>query len=93
MTHNIETLMALSDAQATERVHAHYHPEREARATLSVALTEVLAERDAAHMDGYEGGKQEARDAAHAEIDALAKDAALWRKHEQELSHAKNAKN
>lgn len=31
----------------------------------------LLDELHPAHMDGYEGGKQEARDAAHAEIDAL----------------------
>jgi predicted nuclease with TOPRIM domain len=44
--HTLETLMALSDAQATERQHAHYHPELEARAAISTALQEVLAERD-----------------------------------------------
>ena len=34
-------------------------------------LRAALQERDAAYMDGYECGKQEARDAAHTEIDAL----------------------
>lgn len=49
MTH--EELMRLADAQATERQHSHYHPELEARAALSTALTEVLEERDALAKD------------------------------------------
>ena len=36
-------------------------------------LRAALQERDASYMDGYEGGKQEARDAAHTEIDAQRK--------------------
>lgn len=39
----------------------------------------LLEELKFAHMEGYEGGKQEARDAAHLEIDELKLDAERYR--------------
>lgn len=38
---------------------------------LAAENDKLRADLKTAHMDGYEGGKQEARDAAHEEIDAL----------------------
>ena len=50
---------------STRSLNAFYHA-----ASPDVVLA-LLDELHTAHMDGYEGGKQEARDAAHAEVDAL----------------------
>ena len=72
MTH--DTLMALAAAYATEQLHAHYHPAMEARAALSTALQEVLAERDQLdHLRRIlETEWQDRFDAMKAQRDALA---------------------
>ena len=59
--------------KAAEKHGTTFLPRYDLLAVMQAEIDELraaLLERDAAYMDGYEGGKQEARDAAHAEIDA-----------------------
>ena len=44
-------IMALADAYATQMIHAHYHPMKEARAALQAEVDRVTAERDALKAD------------------------------------------
>lgn len=66
MTH--DTIMHLAAAYATEQLHAHYHPAMEARAALSTALSELVAERDALQS---ERDMWEATAEATVDFDAL----------------------
>lgn len=65
-----KTLRALAEKAKKYYFNKHRMLEFYAAASPDVVLS-ILDERDTAHMDGYECGKQEARDAAHAEIDSL----------------------
>jgi len=78
MTNNI---MALADAYATQMIHAHYHPMKEARAALLEEVDRVTAERDALLVRLQEVMNTFANeiDTFRAERDALRADAERYR--------------
>jgi hypothetical protein len=68
---NTEQLMALIDAYGRQMMYSPHHPLTEARAAVLAAVTEMVDKAKFAFMEGFEGGKQQERDAFVAEVDAL----------------------